>query len=296
MLGVRGKKIVLGIHILLIAIWVGSLLVTLLLLSTKHTYFQPDTYAPVDRIIFIIFDTVVMNISIAVALSGLVFSMFTTWGFFKFRWILFKWMGVILLAFLLMFLAGPAVNGMAATSDIFEAGATAQPDYISYERQTIFYTLLQLFALSIIVFISVIKPWGTRQPKFRINRKIVLISGIIVAVLLLVSSIMQFVQLNHYRNLRIEGIDLSRIPDGIYTGNADYGFSYSVQVEIVNHHLQRIDIVNNRDSFYARLAEGITQKMLREQRIDINAVTGATTTSKVLMKAVETAVKNREIH
>ncbi len=291
MIGVRGKKILLGTHILLISIWVGSLLIMLLLQSSKHTYFTAETYPAVDRVIFIIFDTIVMNISIAVALSGLIFSMFTTWGFFKFRWILFKWVGVILLALLLMFLAGPAVNGMAATSNIFEADAAAKPDYISFERQTIFYTLLQFLGLSVIVFVSVIKPWGTRQPKFRINRKTVLVSGIIVAVLLLVSSVMQFIQLQHYRNLPIREVDLSKVPDGIYNGNVDFGFRYSVQVELVNHRLQRIDIVNNRDSFYARLAEGFTEKMLREQRIDINAVTGATTTSKALIKAVETAFK-----
>jgi uncharacterized protein with FMN-binding domain len=54
--------------------------------------------------------------------------------------------------------------------------------------------------------------------------------------------------------------------------------------------IENIEIIKNRNSFYARMAEGIKHKILREQKINIDAVTGATTTSNILMKAVETAI------
>ena len=63
---------------------------------------------------------------------------------------------------------------------------------------------------------------------------------------------------------------------------------------VENHKIENIEIIKNRDSFYARLAEGITHKIIREQKVNIDAVTGATTTSKILMKAVETAIASRE--
>lgn len=53
---------------------------------------------------------------------------------------------------------------------------------------------------------------------------------------------------------------------------------------------KNVFLIKNRDSFYARLAEGIKHKIIREQKINIDAVTGATTTSKILMKAVEAAI------
>ncbi len=295
MIGVRGKKILLGLHVLLVSTWTGALITVLWLQIAKHTFFLPEQYAIVDRTIFIIFDTIVMNISILVALSGLIFSMFTAWGFFRFRWIIFKWLGIVFLAILLMTLAGPAVNGMAAISDVFESDAATNPDYIGFGRGVIYYTILQLAVLCLIVFVSVLKPWGTREQKFRVNRKMVLIGGVIIGILLAAGILMQYMQILYYRNLSVEQINLSEMPDGSYTGEADYGFKYVVQVVVENNRLVGIEIKKNRDSFYAHLAEGIVQKMLREQRININAVTGATTTSKALIKTVETAVRVRKI-
>ena len=105
---------------------------------------------------------------------------------------------------------------------------------------------------------------------------------------------MQYSQLVHYRNLPIVEVNLSNIEDGEYIGKANYGFEYEVKVYVENHKIENIEIIKNRDSFYARLAEGITHKIIREQKVNIDAVTGATTTSKILMKAVETAIASRE--
>ena len=94
----------------------------------------------------------------------------------------------------------------------------------------------------------------------------------------------------HYRSLAIRDIRLERIEDGYYTGSIDYGFEYEVGIQIDNHLIRNIDILKNRDSFYAKLAEGITHKIIGEQKVNLDAVTGATTTSKILMKAIETAL------
>jgi uncharacterized protein with FMN-binding domain len=40
------------------------------------------------------------------------------------------------------------------------------------------------------------------------------------------------------------------------------------------------------------LAEGIKHKIIRQQKINIDAVTGATTTSKIFLKAIEIAIIN----
>ena len=296
MLGVRGKKILLGLHIFLIAVWTGTLIAILWLQLSKHTFFSPEHFAIVDRISFIVFDTIVMNVSILVVLSGLIFSMYTSWGFFKLRLVIFKWLGVGFLAVLLMIFAGPAVNGMAAMSDIFEAHAAADPEYTAFEGEVIYATIIQIAVLILIVFVSVLKPWGTRKQKFRVSRKMLLIGGTLLGILLTGSILMQYLQLSYFRNISVGQIDLSKMPDGVYTGEAEYGFNYVVQVKIENGQLIGVEVKNNRDSFYANLAEGVTQKIIREQRIDNNAVTGATTTSRILQKAVESALIKQQNH
>ena len=286
------KKLLLSLHIILVSIWLGSLISIILMQLSKHYCLIATHFFVVDKLIFIFFDSVIMNISIAVAITGLLFSMFTNWGFFKFYWIITKWLTILFLAVIIMFFASPAINGMASLSDVFRQECVSQPEYLKFEQGTIIYTSLQLSLLVAVIFLSVFKPWGARKQKFKVNRKIVILSGLIIGFLLTMSSVMQYSQLVHYRSLPVNEINLSNIDDGEYIGKANYGFEYEVKVHIKNHNIDNIEIVKNRDSFYARLAEGIKHKIIREQKVNIDAVTGATTTSKILMKAVETAVSS----
>ena len=289
-LSLRGKKILLSIHIMLVAVWLGSLLSILLIYATRHNSLLPADYHLADRFIFVLFDTVVVNVSVAVAVSGLLFALFTQWGFFKFHWINLKWLAIVGLAMVIMFLAGPAVNGMAALSDVFRGDGLRHVDYVYFAGQVLLYTLVQVGVILLVIVLSVFKPWGARKPKRQFKRRTVLISGLVIAVLLVLSMAMQYSQLYHFRHLPIGAVDLSQVEDGQYTGRADYGFDYEVRVQVNDHHIKSIEIVRNRDSFYARLAEGVTRKIIRAQKIDIDTVTGATTTSKVLIKAVENAL------
>jgi uncharacterized protein with FMN-binding domain len=291
MLSNSSKKILLSFHILLVSIWLGSLTSILLLQICKHSLNAVHFFV-VDRLIFILFDSIVMNISIAVAITGLLFSMFTNWGFFKFYWIMTKWLTILFLAGIIMFVASPSINGMASLSDVFRQECVSQPEYLKFEWRTILYTSLQLLLIVVVIFLSVFKPWGARKPKFKVNRKIIILSGLIIGIILTVSSVMQYSQLVHYRNLPVNDINLSNIDDGVYIGKVNYSFEYEVKVHIKNCMIENIEIIKNRNSFYARMAEGIKHKILREQKINIDAVTGATTTSKILMKAVETAVSS----
>jgi uncharacterized protein with FMN-binding domain len=90
----------------------------------------------------------------------------------------------------------------------------------------------------------------------------------------------------------IKDIDLAGISDGTYIGEANYGFNYVVEVAIKDHNIDRINIVENYSSVYAKLAEGVIKKVMGAQSPNVDAVTGATTTSKCLMKAIEKAIEN----
>jgi len=101
-----------------------------------------------------------------------------------------------------------------------------------------------------------------------------------------------YYDLESYRNMEIKTPDLAQIPDGSYTGSVSYsGFEYAVEVRIAEHRIERAEVIENRDSDYARFAEGVIQRIIEKQSPDVDGITGATTTSKCLMKAVETALE-----
>lgn len=93
------------------------------------------------------------------------------------------------------------------------------------------------------------------------------------------------------RNLEIEDMDLSSVHDGTYYGAYVYGgFTYEVNVTIRNYAIQSIQILSNRNTRYARMAAGVVDNVLARGNTNADVVSGATTTSKALLKAIEQAI------
>ncbi|MFQ5825654.1 MAG: FMN-binding protein [bacterium] len=291
MLGVKGRRVLLSVHLLLNSIWIGGLVAILLANSLKEGISNGDHLYAMNRTIFKIHDTVLINTAFGVITTGFLFSLFTKWGFFKFHWVTIKWLSIAILFLLITFYMGPSINGIAAISDVERSQALTNPLYLQYERESTIFTWIQLVILSFVIVTSVFKPWGQRKRQFNVNRKTVLTIGGILGLLLISMAFVQYIQLQTYRKMPIENIDLSLVPSGTYKGEARYGFNYVVEVIIENQKIKHIEIVENRKSIYAKLAEGVTRKVIKAQSPNVDAVTGATTTSKCLMKAIEDAIE-----
>ena len=93
------------------------------------------------------------------------------------------------------------------------------------------------------------------------------------------------------RAMPIHHVDLGQVKDGAYHGDYAYGgFTYEVAVTVADHRINDIAVVKNRTTSPAKKAEGALKRVLEQQRNDVDAVSGATTTSKALLKAVENAL------
>ncbi len=89
-----------------------------------------------------------------------------------------------------------------------------------------------------------------------------------------------------------EDINISDIPDGVYVGEYDVDFIYAkVEVTVQNGEITNINILEHRHE-RGKAAEAITNKIVDEQKIDVDAISGATNSSTVIKKAVENALKN----
>ena len=95
------------------------------------------------------------------------------------------------------------------------------------------------------------------------------------------------------KSMTFTEIDLSKIPDGIYEGECDVNYIYAkVKVTIKDckiHHIQLTEHKNQRGSSAAHIIDTI----LKEQKIDVDTVSGATNSSKVIKKAVENALNGK---
>lgn len=93
------------------------------------------------------------------------------------------------------------------------------------------------------------------------------------------------------RQMEIQNVDLSRLEDGVYQGEYTYGhYTYMVTVQIKNHKIEEIEVSHGNQNERAKVAEGVLDRVVTEQKLDVDVISGATTTSKALLKAVENAL------
>ncbi len=92
-----------------------------------------------------------------------------------------------------------------------------------------------------------------------------------------------------------EDIHISDIPDGVYVGEYDVDFIYAkVEVTVQNGEITNINILEHRHE-RGKTAEVIADSIVDEQKIDVDAISGATNSSTVIKKAVENALKSRKL-
>lgn len=93
------------------------------------------------------------------------------------------------------------------------------------------------------------------------------------------------------RETVIQEVDLTRVADGTYTGEYDVGFVYArVEVTVAGGAITDIRILAHKNG-RGGPAEAVTGAIVDQQRIGVDAVTGATNSSTVLKKAVENALR-----
>ena len=122
---------------------------------------------------------------------------------------------------------------------------------------------------------------------------IIIIAIVVIVAVGILSSLMGrgCKEAKQVRALPIAEINFSNISDGTYRGDYSYGgFTYEVEVIVKNHKIEDIKMLKNRKTYHAQKAEGVIPKVLQAQSLNVDAVTGATKTSKAILKAIENAL------
>ncbi len=95
-------------------------------------------------------------------------------------------------------------------------------------------------------------------------------------------------------NVSINDISLSRVDDGIYFGQIDAGMIYvDVKVSIENHIINDIELIKH-DNGKGDDANEIINLVIEKQSLDVDVISGATYSSKVILKAIENAINQVE--
>ena len=92
--------------------------------------------------------------------------------------------------------------------------------------------------------------------------------------------------------LKIEKVNLDQIKDGIYDGSYQRdSIEAAVQVVVQSHQIEDVVILKGGVTKQGKRAELVVEKILEKQKNNVDVITGATITSKALLKAVESALE-----
>ncbi len=159
-LGVRGTRWLKGVHLIFCGTWIGAAVCMLLIMNVKSA-------APVDgqrlfaynSAVKLIDDVIVVPCALGSLFTGLAYSLFTPWGFFRHAWVTVKWavtVGAILFG---TFFLGPWVNRCATLAENLGLEALQDTAYQSARSLNSGFGLLQVSLLVATVFVSILKPW-----------------------------------------------------------------------------------------------------------------------------------------
>lgn len=95
-------------------------------------------------------------------------------------------------------------------------------------------------------------------------------------------------------SLEYYDVNLNEIENGIYQGKAETTFvKAEVEVEVNDHEIIRINLLKH-DNGLGKEAERITEDMIRLNTYEVDAVSGATSSSQVIKSAVSAALANKK--
>jgi hypothetical protein len=162
-LTITQRKWLLILHLIFIAIWFGNTVIFLILSIAASLTTDENVVLSSYTIMHLLAQTSGRASIIGSVVTGILLSLFTKWGLFKFKWIIAK-------EILTLLSVGIGIVGIyywtlhAFTMVSLEGIAAFQnQSFIINNYQLFGGIILQILSLAAMIVISVFKPWGRRK-------------------------------------------------------------------------------------------------------------------------------------
>jgi uncharacterized membrane protein len=173
-LGPKGQRWLKGFHSLFACAWIGADLS----LCVKNHFINPTSAGELFGIVAtmdFINKFLVIPGAMGVFLTGIVYSIWTNWGWFKHNWITVKWAICIFVIGFGTYPLGPWMTSLVEIAGDQGLAALSDPTFVSNRLYLHIFGTLQISTLILAVFLSALKPWK-KEGKVR-KQKLMMQSG-----------------------------------------------------------------------------------------------------------------------
>lgn len=148
-----------GIHLVVAGLWLSCVIMLLALPLAARKVTGGDELYMYSHLYHFIDMYVLTPAAIATLLTGLVFSLFTKWGFFRHGWLVYKWIATLAIILAGIFYLGPMVTKLLGIAEAKRAAVLTDQYYIHGSTVGLWAATINTVLLVVAVFFSVFKPW-----------------------------------------------------------------------------------------------------------------------------------------
>lgn len=129
-------------------------------------------------------------------------------------------------------------------------------------------------------------------------KKVLILCSSVLIVIGIALGIKYLISVENYRKevaaIVIKDVNLNKVADGHYIGSYDVNFiAAKVQVNVKNHTIVSIKLLKHKTE-RGQKAEVIPERVVKAQSLKVDTITGATNSSKVILKAIQNALESGE--
>jgi len=162
----KGLKWLKGFHMIAVSCWVGGAVALMLLYFLKNGVDDSGVLYGINQSIHHVdMAVVVIPGAFGCLVTGLIYSTFSNWGFFKHTWMIFKWVVAVSAILFGTFFLGPWETNMMEISGKIGISSLNDAEYLYNEKMNLIFGTIQVLVLMITIFISIFKPWKSRKAK-----------------------------------------------------------------------------------------------------------------------------------
>lgn len=161
-LGSNGLKWLKIVHILLIVVFLGGIISSLAINSNLDISTYDTAYSTYKSSI-IISDYVVRYGAQGTMLIGIIYGVFTNWGFFKHRWIAVKWVLWIAQTFIGILVVDRLMVANMKILEVEKNLALNNPVFLQNHTIRQYVVILQIAISVFLIVISILRPWKKKS-------------------------------------------------------------------------------------------------------------------------------------
>ncbi|MEI8187028.1 MAG: hypothetical protein WCG19_10060 [Chlorobiaceae bacterium] len=160
----KGLKWLKGFHLIAVSCWVGGAVSLILLYFLKSNVRDGGVLYGINQSIHHVdMAVVVLPGAIGSLITGLIYSLFSHWGFFKHNWLIFKWIVTATAIVFGTFFLGPWETAMMEISGKTGLSSLTDSAYLYNQKMNVIFGSLQVLVLMITIFVSILKPWKPKK-------------------------------------------------------------------------------------------------------------------------------------